>query len=247
MAQQQDQSRFPVTRWTEVARVCQSDDEAARHQALTGICRDYWYPLYAFARRLGHGQPDAEDLTQGFFGHLLERNLLAGANREMGKLRTFLLTVFQRWIGDQEDRRRARKRGGDRIFIPLDVLAAEELYRHEPADPATPERLFERTWAMQVLRGALEMLRQAETARGRGRAFEALAPFLDPTMADSAHPVTAGQLLGLSPDATRQAVSRLRRKFRDVLRHQIAATLQDPDDRLIDEELAALREALRTG
>jgi RNA polymerase sigma-70 factor (ECF subfamily) len=245
MATPHADSRFPITRWTAVVQVCQANDDAARRTALTGICQDYWYPLYAFARRMGHSPPDAEDLTQGFFGYLLEHNVLATVSRGQGKLRTFLLAVFQRYIGDMEDRQRAQKRGGGQVFVPLDLLNAEELYRHEPADPATPESLFERSWALHLLRGSLDLLRKAEAAKGGARSFGILACFLDPETGTAMTAESAAQDLGMSPEAVRQAVSRLRRKFRDTLRRQIASTLHDPNESQVDEELRALQAALR--
>lgn len=245
MAFPQSTFRFPVTQWTVVVQLSHEPDEAARRNALECLCRDYWYPLYAFARRLGHSQHDAEDLTQGYFAYLFEHNVLATASRELGKLRTFLLTVFQRYIGDEEDRQRAWKRGGRQVFVPLDLVEAEELYRHEPAGLATPETLYERTWALQVLRAAVETLRQSESNAGRGHVFELLAPFLDPDTAADARTDQAAQALAISPEGVRQAVGRLRRKFRLALRRQIAATLQDPGDPQIDEEMTALQAALR--
>lgn len=240
------QPQFPITRWTAVVQICHADDAEVRKQALADICCDYWYPLYAFARRFGHSQQDAEDLTQGFFSYFIEHNVIASANRELGKLRTFLLTVFQRYMRDESDRQNARKRGGDRTHVPLDLLNAEERYRHEPVDTATPETQYERSWALQVLRTAQSSLRQSEIKDGRERVHEVIAPFLDPEAAAQVTTEAAAQTLGMSPEAVRQAVSRLRRKFRDVLRQHIAATLRSPGDSQIDEELAAMLAALRS-
>lgn len=245
MAAPHSNSQFPVTQWTAVLQLSHAPDEAARRRAMECLCRDYWYPLYVFARRIGHGQHDAEDLTQGFFAYLLEHQVLATASRELGKLRTFLLTVFQRYIGGEEDRQRTVKRGGRQVFVSLDLLEAEELYRHEPAESATPETLFERVWALQVLRAAMEALRQSETTAGHGGRFEILSPFLDPETTAEASTESAAGLLSMSPEGIRQAVGRLRRKFRLALRRQIAATLQDPGEAQIDEEMTALQAALR--
>src|SRR6478735_1042759 len=151
MGRPQSTSRFPVTQWTVVVQLSHEADQAARRAALECLCRVYWYPLYAFARRMGRSQEDAEDLTQGFFGYLIGHNVLATASRDLGRLRTFLLAVFQRYIRDAETRQQAQKRGGRHEFVSLDLLHAEELYRHEPADLATPETQFERSWALQVL------------------------------------------------------------------------------------------------
>jgi RNA polymerase sigma factor (sigma-70 family) len=237
---------FPKTRWTAVVQLCQADNEAARGEALAGICRDYWYPLYAFARRIGHSQHDAEDLTQSFFIYLVEHNPLATASRELGKLRTFLIAVFRRHIGDVKDRQRAQKRGGRQEFVSLDLLDAEDRYLLEPADPATPESIFERSWALHVLRGALETLRQSEIREGRSRTIDVITPFLDPETTASTSTEDAAHVLGMSNEAMRQTISRLRRKFRDILRQQIAATLHEPGEAEIDDELTALQAALRS-
>lgn len=236
---------FPKTSWTAVVHLCRADNEDARREALAGICRDYWYPLYAFARRIGHSTHDAEDLTQGFFIHLVAHNPLATANPELGKLRTFLIAVFRRYIGDVDDRQRAQKRGGQREFVSLDLLNAEDRYLLEPADPVTPESLFERSWALHVLHAALDTLRHSETREGRSRQFEVIAPFLDPESTGSTSTEDAARHLGMSLEALRQTISRLRRKFRDILRQQIAATLHAPGEAEIDDELSALQAALR--
>jgi RNA polymerase sigma factor (sigma-70 family) len=246
MPSQNMQPQFPLTHWTAVVNLCQAENTAAHRQALGVICRDYWYPLYAFARRLGYSTHDAEDLTQGFFIYLIEHNSLTSASRELGRLRTFLLVVFQRYIGDVEDRQRAQKRGGKHEIISLDLLNAEDRYLHEPADPATPERIFERSWALHVLRGALDTLRHSEIKDGRGHVFESIAPFLDPESTVTTSTESTALNLGISAEALRQTISRLRRKFRDVLRHQIAFTLNDPNEAKIDEELTALQTALRS-
>ena len=240
-----EQPQFPITQWTAVVQVCLADDEDSRRQALTAICRDYWYPLYAFARRLGHNQYDAEDLTQGFFGYFVKHNVLATASRELGKLRTFLLTVFQRYIRDVAARQNALKRGGKQTFVSFDLLSAEDLYRHEPVDTSTPETLYERSWALHVLRSAQDALRQIEIKAGRGGLHATIAPFLDPATTGTAHTAQAALALSMTVEAVRQAISRLRRKFRDVLRQQIASTLRDPSEGQIDEELTAMLAALR--
>lgn len=237
--------QFPNTRWTAVVQLCQADDAEAQREALAGLCRDYWYPLYAFARRIGHSKHDAEDLTQGFFIYLVEHNPLATASRELGRLRTFLIAVFRHYIGDVEDRQRAQKRGGRHEFVSLNLLDAEDRYLHEPADPVTPETLFERSWALHVLKSALGTLRESEAKDGRSTVFEAIVPFLDPEATAPANTETVAQKLGISLEAVRQTISRLRRKFRDVLRQQIASTLNDPSEAQIDEELSALQAALR--
>ncbi len=237
-------SPFPVTRWTLVLRVRAEGDRTAAHRALADLCAAYWYPLYAFARRRGHGPQDAEDLTQGFFAAAIESNLFAKAEPQLGKLRTFLLTAFRHHLADLDDRARAQKRGGGGELIPLDFGSGEDRYSREPADPMTPEKLFERSWAVSVVRIALAALADDETRAGRGAQFRALEPFLSPdTAAEPSYTAAAGTL-GLSEDAAWQAVSRLRKKFRLFLRRQIADTLHAPSDAQIEAELDSLRAAL---
>ena len=219
-------------------------EAAAATRELGDLCRAYWYPLYAFARRKGFHREDAEDATQGFFAYLVARNLFGEAEPQLGRLRTFLLTAFERFLGGLRDREHAQNRGGGRESIQLDVTDGESRYAHEPATMATPERLFERSWAMTVLTSALAVLRAEEAAAGRGAEFRELEPFLSPTGESEASYAATAASLGAGEAAVRQAVSRLRRKFRAFLRRQIADTLADPTEAQLDEELASLRAAL---
>lgn len=225
-------------------RVLETEDLSRREEALSGLCRDYWFPLYAFARRWGRSEEDAEDLTQGFFVHALEHNVFIQADRSMGTLRTFLLKVFQCYMGDVRDRETALKRGGGRELVSLDLEGAEELYSRDLATHETPELLFDRAWAQSLLRATLSNLATGERSAGRGQQFEILQSFLTPdAVAEQSYEVAALEA-GLALEATRQAVSRLRKKFRKCLREQIAATLEDPDDARVDAELSSLRVAL---
>ncbi|WP_367874250.1 RNA polymerase sigma factor [Luteolibacter sp. Populi] len=238
-------SPFPATQWTLLVAGCRAQDPEERRRSLEELCRAYWYPLYVFARRQGGAREDAEDLTQGFFHYLLEKNLFAAASQDLGKLRTFLLTVFQRYIGDARARDRALKRGGGIAPISLDWREGEERYVQEPADPLTPEALYDRSWAMALLAKALQDLGRCETEAGRGPAFAVLESFLNASAVADGNYDAAASSLGMQGDAVRKAVSRLRRRFRDSLRQQIAATLHDPDEAQVDEELMSLRAALR--
>ena len=240
-------SPFPATQWTLLVNRCRSMDPGDRKQALETLCRDYWYPLYAFARRQGSGREDAEDLTQGFLSYLLERELFASASQELGKMRTFLLTIFQRYIGDVRTRDRAQKRGGGQAVLSLDLREGEGRYVNEPADTVTPEALYDRSWAMSLLDAALNDLGENEARAGRGRHFTVLEPFLNAAAVAEGSYEKVSSELGLSEEAARKAVSRLRQKFRECLRKQIAATLHQPDEAQVDEELASLRAALRGG
>lgn len=238
-------SHFPTTRWTGVLQLLGTDDLAMRNEALASLCRDYWYPLYAFARRMGRSQEDAEDLTQGFFAYAIERDVFSLADQDLGTLRTFLLRVFQRYIGDVQDRENAQKRGGGRELVSLNLDGGEELYSHDLATNDTPELVFDRSWAQSLLRVTLATLAASEQSAGREQQFEILQSFLIPDTLSEQCYEDAGRASGLAPEAVRQVVCRLRKKFRECLREQIAATLHQPDNVRIDAELSALRVALR--
>lgn len=215
------------------------EDEAAASEALERLCADYWYPLYAYARRRGNGAEDAQDLTQSFLAQAVVRKLFASAAPEMGKMRTFLLTAFDRYMADERHRARSIKRGGTREFISFD--SGEARYLDEPLDLQTPEKLYERAWAYTVLDVALRTLSAEEAAAGRAEANRLLQPFLSENGADYG---AAAEKLGIGIDAARHAVQRLRLKFKEIVRRQIAETLNNPSKAEIDAELAALRAAL---
>ncbi|MDB6077217.1 MAG: polymerase sigma factor, sigma-70 family, partial [Akkermansiaceae bacterium] len=182
----------------------------------------------------------------GFFCYLLEKDILASAQQERGKLRTFLLAVFQRYIEGVKDRDRALKRGGGIAAFSLDLEQGEERYLRDSNDPATPEALFDRSWAFTVLRATREELRAREVAAGRESQFHVLEAFLSPDSVAEGNYAVAAATLANHEEAVRKMVSRLRRKFRDCLREQIAGTLVNPTDEQIDQELTALRAALRS-
>ncbi|HEY2343657.1 MAG TPA: sigma-70 family RNA polymerase sigma factor [Chthoniobacteraceae bacterium] len=238
-------SAFPPTRWTAVIAVQKRGDTTSTSKALAELCEIYWYPLYSFARRLGYNPHDCQDLTQGFFCYVVDKDLFSTADRDLGKLRTFLLTTFRRYLSGVRDHDKATKRGGQAQVVSLDLEVGEKRYADEPVDSTTPENLFERNWAYSVLRSALEALAEAEKKAGRGPQYDILAPFLSPEFEVCDSYEVVGARLGVSEAGARQAVSRLRRKFRDLLRAQIADTLRDPTGEQVNEELIALREALQ--
>lgn len=244
MSHPQGNPRFPTTRWTGVLQLRGTSDQAMRKEALGNLCRDYWYPLYAFARRQGRSQEDAEDLTQGFFAYALEHEVFGQANREVGTLRTFLLKVFQRHMGGVRDRERAQKRGGGLEFVSLNLEDGEVLYSRDLATEDSPELLFDRSWAQALLRAAVASLAASEKIAGREQQFGILQTFLTPVGAGEQCHEAAGRELEMTVEAVRQAVCRLRKKFRVCLREEIAATLHEPDEARIDAELHALKAAL---
>jgi RNA polymerase sigma factor (sigma-70 family) len=232
--------RFATTRWTlVVAAGAQTRPES--RAALAQLCETYWYPVYAYVRRRGHSADDAADLTQAFFAELLEKQSLAAADRDRGRFRAFLLTVLKRFLGHERDRARAQKRGGGRRVVSLDISAAEGRYQLEPAHDATPDRLFERRWALTLLEQVLARLADDYAARGKSDLFEHLKVFL--TGSSGAPPyaeVAAG--LGMTESAVKVAVHRLRQRYRDLLHEEIAATIAGPED--VGDELSRLMAAL---
>ena len=210
----------------------------AAQRAMGELARVYWFPLYAYLRRKGNSPPNAEDLVQGFFARLLEKDALASVDRSKGKFRSFLLAALQHFLANEWDKSHALKRGGRRQILALDAMDAEARYAAEPADQLTPERVFERRWALAVLEQVLTRLRNEYAGRGQGQAeiFAALEHLLvggqGSTYAHLAEP------LGMTEGAIKVAGHRLRRRYRELLRQEIAQTVSDPA--LVDEEIRQL-------
>ena len=230
---------FRTTRWSVVARAAQPAQPQAR-TALADLCGDYWPPLYAFARRLGHSPQDAEDLTQGFFAFLIERNTLAAAEPSRGKLRTFLLAAFRHHMADAAKREHALKRGGGAQTVSLDRAAEEECHALEPSDRETPETLYHRRWAMLLLERALNQLEAERVAAGHSAEVDVLRPFLSLTVPGAATYADAAARLDWTVNAARVAVFRLRARYREVLLDLIAATLHDEDPTAVEAEMREL-------
>ncbi len=231
---------FATTHWS-VVLSAKAEDSAETRTALEKLCRTYWYPLYAYARRRGIPEQDAQDLTQGFFAQLLERQAFQSVSREHGRFRSFLIASFNYYWADWRDRARALKRGGDQFHVPLDSLRGEERYRLEPADCSDPARLFDRRWAMTVLDQAMERLRSEYQTSGKGALFKELQPFL---LGEKSHRTYAevGRDLELRAGAVKMAVLRLRQRYREVFRAVIAETVANPA--AVDDELSYLRRIL---
>jgi len=227
---------FAPTRWTVVLTAARSDTTHAR-AALAQLCEAYWYPLYACVRRKGYSPPDAEDLTQAFFAQVLEERFIAAADKEKGRFRSFLLTRLNHFLADEWDRLKAQKRGGGQRLVPLESGTAETRYRIEPTDRRSPDKLFEYRWAVTLLERVFERLRQEYEADGKAALFDELQGCL--TQARAAVPYAqVGARLGLSEGALRVAVHRLRQRYRDVLRAEIADTVSGPE--AVEEELCHL-------
>lgn len=240
-------SAFPPTRWSIIAELGPGRCRNGARTALAELCRLYWYPLYAFARRSGLNPPDAEDATQAFFLAVLEGNLFAAADPSIGRLRSFLLKAFSRDLADSRRDARRQKRGGNLEIVPLTEVTpdAEGRFLAESTRGAAAHQ-FEQAWASAVLEGALQRVESDYSATGRAEVFEALRPMLGGAGEVPAAEELAASLQ-LSPMAFRQALSRLRERFRVALRAQIADTLRDPSEAAIDDELRALREVMAPG
>ncbi len=234
--------RFASTRWSLVAAAGQGPSPEAQ-EALATLCQVYWYPLYAYARRRLAKIEDAQDLTQEFFAQLLEKDYLQAADPKRGKFRSFLLTAFKHFLAKEHDRANAQKRGGGRHILPLDFQAGEHRYHLEPADQATADTIYERRWALTLLEQALTQLRLEFTGAGKQQLFEKLKGTL--TGDGSAEPYAQIAVeLAMSEQAVKVAVHRLRQRYKELLRAEIAQTVATTEE--IDDELRDLFSAVRS-
>jgi DNA-directed RNA polymerase specialized sigma24 family protein len=233
------QDRFPTTHWSWVAAA----GEPEGREALGGLCSAYWSPVYGFIRRKGHSPDEALDLTQEYFARLLEKGTVAAAERSRGRFRTFLLTDCSYFLADRRDHAKALKRGGGRAVLPIDARDAEGRLIREPADGRTPERLFERDWALAMLGRVSDQLERDYASGGRAEVFRLLKPVL--SLGGEVEPYAAiAAEMGTTEGNVRVTVHRLRARFGVELRRQIAATLDDPSPSDVDDELRSLLEAL---
>jgi DNA-directed RNA polymerase specialized sigma24 family protein len=234
---------FQTTRWTHVVRLQAGADDTERDRILTQLCRAYWFPLYSYARRSGRSPHDAEDLTQGFFQHALGSDLFAKARQDRGRMRTFLLTAFQHWLHNQHLRETAAKRGGKQPALSFDAMEAEERYRLEPQDLATPEDLYNRRWARDFFIAVKDRLRMEMEAEGKTRIFATLQPFIfvDGREADQG---ALAESLCVTSGNLRVMLTRFRMRYRDLFREAVADTLDSPTPEQIEQEI---RELIRLG
>jgi RNA polymerase sigma-70 factor (ECF subfamily) len=229
-------AEFRTTHWS-VVLAAREEESPRAEEALAQLCRAYWYPLYAYIRRRGHNPHDAQDLTQEFFARLLERNFLKAVRQERGQFRWFLLSAVKRFLASEWNREHAAKRGGQHTVVSLDEQTAEGRYRLEIADHATPDKLFDQSWAMTLLEQAQAQLQREYRDSNRGELFGQLKLFLSGDRAPVSH-AEAGVALGMNEGAVKVAVHRLRHRYRDCLREQIAQTVATPAE--VDEEIRQL-------
>lgn len=211
--------------------------------SLATLCNVYWRPIYVFIRRNGYDGDQAQDLTQAFFAKMLEKNYLGAADRERGRFRTFLLAAVKHFLTNEWDKTHALKRGGGQTAIPIDPIEAEKWDVPEAVDERTPESLFERGWALSLVAEVMAKLRVEFAEMGKAQYFDKLSRLLNGDSAAIGYETMAAEL-GTSPGALRVAVHRMRRRYRDLLRAEIAETVSTPAE--IDEEICFLLAALRT-
>jgi RNA polymerase sigma-70 factor (ECF subfamily) len=227
---------FLTTHWSVVLAAGSGDTTGARH-ALEKLCQTYWYPLYAYVRRRNFSPPDAEDLTQEFFARFLEHDWVANADREKGRFRSFLLSAMNHFLANEWDKARAQKRGGGAHPLPLQFDTAETRYCREPAESVTPEQHFEQRWALTLLETVTRRLGAEYEQTGKAELFAALSPCLVGDRTAQPYEELAKKL-ALSEGAVKSAVHRLRQRYRQILREEIASTVAGPGE--VEEELRHL-------
>jgi RNA polymerase sigma-70 factor (ECF subfamily) len=229
---------FPTTHWSRVARAGGPPTPEA-HAALAELCSAYWYPIYALIRRKGYEADAALDLTQDYFARLLEKGTVAAADPVKGRFRSFLLADCSFFLADRRDRDRALRRGGGRPVLSIDARDAEGRFLREPSHDRTPERLFERDWALALIARVFDRLERHYAETGRSQLFRCLKPFMSSDR-DAGPRAAVAADLGLTDGNLRVALHRLRARFAAGLRAEVAATLQDTGEEAVAEELRAL-------
>ncbi len=231
---------FVTTHWS-VVLSAREQKSVASDAALETLCRTYWYPLYAYVRRQGHGAHDAQDLTQEFFSRLVQPDYLKSVAREKGRFRTFLLVALKRFLANEWDRARAQKRGGGQVHLALDTSEAETRYQVEPAAALDADRIYDRRWALTLLDQTMTRLRGEFGGAGKAKEFERLKVFLTADRSTIDYAALAAEL-SQSEGALRVAIHRLRKRFREIFRVGIAHTVASPGE--IEEEVRHLLAAL---
>ena len=234
-------AQFATTHWSVVLAAKECDSRSVQ-EALEKLCRTYWYPLYAYVRQRGREPHEAQDLTQEFFLRLLDKHYLAQVDRRKGKFRSFLMVAVNHFLANEWDRAKAAKRGGRVAFIPFEEASAEERYALELVTDASPEKIFERRWALAVLEQALERLRREVEAAGKSQLFAALHPFISREAAAGEY-ADVGKGLGIAAGAVAVAFHRLRTRYREMVRQEISNTLMNAAE--VDQEMRHLFAVLR--
>jgi len=229
-------AQFATTRWSVVLSAGR-ESSADSKRALASLCETYWYPLYAYVRRRVSDVGDAQDLTQAFFVQLLEKNYVGSATPERGRFRAFLLTALKHFLAKEWEKAKAQKRGGGRAPISLDFESADSSLRIEPASGLTAEQIYDQQWAIALLGQIMERLKSECDRAGKGKRFDELKGFLIGDHAGTTYAQAAARL-NMTEAAAKKAASRMRRRYRELLREEIAQTVAGPDD--VDEEIRNL-------
>ena len=232
---------FVTTRWTNVLLAGRKSSPQA-DVALEELCRCYWYPLYVYVRRHGHSKEDAEDLTQAFFERFLQKNYLGSLSAERGRFRAFLLASLKHFLANEWDRAGRQKRGAHATHLSLDWRDADTRYQLDLRDDLSPDKLYDRAWAVALLEHVVKRLGDECVAEGKAESFTRLKPLLMADKTTISYPQAAAGL-GVSEEAARVAVHRLRRRYRALLREEVAQTLAEPAQ--VEEEMRALFAAFR--
>jgi RNA polymerase sigma-70 factor (ECF subfamily) len=233
--------RFPETHWSIVQRARANEPGTETRRALEEICKGYWLPIYAFVRRSGERPAEAEELTQEFLMRMVEGEFLASADRERGKLRTFLLACVKHFLASHRRMSHRQKRGGGQVPVSIDQAVAEHGYAAEPVDELTPDAVFERRWAVSLMDQVMRALAQQMEEEGKRELYDALLPFTH-LYAPPSSIAEAAAKLGMNEAAVKMAVSRLRQRLRERLREAVAETLGPDDD--LEAEMLHLRSLL---
>jgi RNA polymerase sigma-70 factor (ECF subfamily) len=239
---QEGGAAFQTTHWTMVLRAGETQSDSSAQKALSNFCEAYWPPLYAFVRHRGHASPEAQDLVQGFFAHVLEQNTLSRADREKGKLRTFLLGSFQNYLFNEYDRARALKRGGGHQILSIDELLPEAEASMMETMHLSDSAAYDLVWASNIVKRAWQQLEAAFEEEGKKEWFEILRPFVAGGGKTPLNQEEAAGKLGVPIATLRTWLSRLRQRYREALRTEVAITVSDPTD--VDQELHYLYQIL---
>jgi RNA polymerase sigma factor (sigma-70 family) len=227
---------FATTHWTVVLAAGRRHTPQSDH-ALEELCRSYWFPLYAYVRRRGHAKEEAEDLVQAFFARFLAKNYLEGLSAERGRFRAFLLASLKHFLANEWDKSQRQKRGGGATHLSLDWQTADSKFQVAATSEPSPDQAFDREWALALLSKVIERLQAECAADGKAKLFEQLKVFLAEGKGETAQTEVA-KALGMGEGAVRVAVHRLRKRYRQLLRDEIANTLSEPS--MVDEEIGAL-------
>ncbi len=239
---QEGGAAFQTTHWTMVLRAGETQSDSSAKKALSNFCEAYWPPLYAFVRHRGHASPEAQDLVQGFFAHVLEQNTLSRADREKGKLRTFLLGSFQNYLFNEYDRARALKRGGGHQILSIDEHLPEAEASMMETMHLSDSAAYDLIWASNIVKRAWQQLQNAFEAEGKTEWFEVLRPFVAGGGKTPLNQEEAAAKLGVPIATLRTWLSRLRQRYREALRSEVASTVSDPAE--VDQELHYLYQIL---